>query len=174
MTGLVTAACCVLLAAGAGSVDASPERVSLRAMSATQAILLYDTVLGSAPGATITASPAGDAVILEDSPARVSRFRDLITWLDRPGPNGRRIYARPIRHRAPSDLLEVTRRILGDTLGRDVALAADDRSAHLVVRARPEEYASLDRLWRRLDVAPRDERRIFVLPGRTSLPTPGR
>ncbi|MDP6945014.1 MAG: hypothetical protein QF464_12750 [Myxococcota bacterium] len=97
----------------------------------------------------------------------------LLEWLDVAGPKGRRIYVRPVQHRPASELVEVTRRILGARLGHGVGLASDDRSAQLVVHARPTEYAEMDRLLRRLDVRPKGARRIFVLPGRTSLPIPG-
>jgi len=143
-------------------------------MTAPQAIQVYERIMGTTPGATIAAAPGGDAVIVRDSPERLSRFKGLLVWLDLPGPKGRRIYVRPVAHRAASELVDATRRIFGDSLGEDVGLAPDDRTNQLVVHARPVEYVELDRLLRRLDVPARDERRIFVLPGRTSILTPGK
>lgn len=165
------------------------ERIPLRSMTAAQAVELHQRVLGAGQGATIAPGPKGDAVLVHDTPERLARFRTLITWLDLPSsrpraraqtssasPSGRadrRIFVRPVLHRPASELVAVTRRIFGDSLGRDVGLAPDDRSGQLVVRARDHEYAEIDRLLRRLDVHPRGERRIFVLPGSTSFPVPG-
>jgi len=94
--------------------------------------------------------------------------------LDLPGSKGRRIFVRPVIHRPASELVIVTRRVFGDDLGRGVGLAPDDRSNQMIVRATAAQYRTIDRLLRRLDIRPRDERRIFVLPGRTSLPLPGK
>ena len=151
----------------------APERIPLRAMSAQQAIELYTRIVSAGEG-TIVATPEGDAVLLQDTPERSARFRRLLEHLDRRGPKGRRLYVRPVLHRLPSELAEVTRRILGDRIGRDVALAPDDRSQQLVVHTRPSTYVTLDRLLKKLDTPPRDEKRIFVLPGQTPIPTPQR
>lgn len=142
-------------------------------MPVEHALVIHERVLGAAPGVQVTASPKGDAVIVKDRPMRIAQFRDLLRMLDLPGAKGRRIFVRPVQHRLASDLVDVTRRVLGDTIGRDVGFAPDDRSNQLIVRATPPQYRTIDRLLRRLDIRPKDERRIFVLPGRTSLPLPG-
>jgi type II secretory pathway component GspD/PulD (secretin) len=149
------------------------QRLSLQTMSVEQALLVHDRVLGTAPGAKITGSPKGDAVILHDERPRIDRFRTLLTMLDLPGAKGRRIFVRPVQHRLASELVTVTRRVFGEAMGRDVGFAPDDRSSRLVVRASAAQYRTIDRLLKRLDIRPRDERRIFILPGRTSLPLPG-
>ena len=142
-------------------------------MPAADAVTLHDRVLGSEGGSSVTASPDGDAVIVKDTPERIARLRLLLGWLDLPGTAARRLYVRPTKHRSPSELTAVTRRVLGDAMGKDLGLAPDDRSGLLVVRATPPTYRTIDRLLRRLDIPPRDERRIFVLPGRTAIPLPG-
>lgn len=180
---------CVQAAASPVATPAT-ERIELRSMTAAQALEVHERVLGKAPGGTIVAAPKGDAVLVRDTPERLGRYRALLAWLDlpvspttkagkkaaselSPGRVERRIYVRPVVHRLASELVTVVRRIFGDSLGRDVAFAPDDRSGQLVVRARAHEYAEIDRLLRRLDVHPRGERRIFVLPGSTALPLPG-
>lgn len=158
----------------AASPGLASERLPLSSMSVKQALSLHERVLGSTPATRVIGSPKGDAVIVEDEPARIERFRTLLALLDQPGPKGRRIFVRPVQHRLASELASVTLRVFGRAIGRDVGIAPDDRSSQLVVRASAAQYRTIDRFIKRLDVTPRDERRIFVLPGRTSLPIPGR
>ena len=150
------------------------ERVPLSAMSPEQALALYDKVLGKGLGATLSVAPKKDALLIKDTRERVLRYRQLLLFLDIPGQVERRIYVRPTVNRLPSELVAVVKRVFGERLGRHVGLAPDDRSSQLIVHAKASEYATIDRLLRRLDIRPRDERRIFVLPGRTSIPLPGK
>lgn len=150
------------------------ERIELKEMSADDAITLRAKVIGARAGSSATAAPDGKSIIVQDSVGRIERLRQLITWLDLPGSKTRRLHVRPVLHRQPSELVSLTHRVFGDYIGREVGLAADDRSGKLIVLAKPSEYRTIDRLLRRLDIPPRDDRRIFVLPGRTSIPLPGR
>ncbi len=175
MTGLLTLATVALLTVGPLASDAPVETtIELRALRAEQAIALHTRVFGDDVGAVLSAKPGARALIVRDTPARLLRFRALLRWLDQAGDPNRRIYVRPTRHRAPSQLAEVARRVLGDAVGPGVIMAPEDRSAQLVIYARPRHYTELDGLLRRLDVTPRGGRRIFVIPGQTSLPLPGR
>ena len=150
------------------------ERIELKSMPAKDALTLHARVLGVIGNAVLAPAPDGKSVVVTDTKDRIARLRLLIGWLDTPGATSRRLYVRPTQYRDPTELATLTRRVFGEFIGREVSLAPDDRSGMLIVRAKAAEYRSLDRFLRRLDVPPRDDRRIFVLPGRTSIPLPGR
>jgi len=143
-------------------------------MAVEQAIVIHERVLGVAPGSRVVGSPKGDALLVTDTRQRIERLQAVLGLLDLPGGKGRRIFVRPVIHRPASELVSVTRRVFGDDMGHGVGLAPDDRSNQMIIRATAAQYRTIDRLLRRLDIRPRDERRIFVLPGRTSLPLPGK
>ncbi len=147
--------------------------IKLKAMPAKHALTLYERVLGPRAGASIRADAKGKALLMEDSKTRIERMRVLIASLDSTKKGLGKIYVRPVMHRQASDMRDLLKRILGKRIGREVKLAADDPSSHLVLMCSAAEYRTLDRLIRRLDVTPRDEQRIFVLPGKSALPLPG-
>lgn len=106
----------------------------------------------------------GGKLLLTDTQARIASFRALIEGLDRRSEPGSKTFVRPVRYRSPSEIMEVLRPLI-KPLRATLIMAADDRSGHLIVRAPASQYASLDRLLRRLDIPPRRQRGLYLLEG---------
>jgi type II secretory pathway component GspD/PulD (secretin) len=143
------------------------EVIFLRGLPAERAILLHERLLGSSGESTIVPGRQDNVIVVRDTPARLARFHQLLAVLDSRGAAERHIYVRPVRYLAASELAQLTDDIIGGRQDmEEVRMVADDRSQQLVVMCRKDTYRTLDRLFRKLDVADdgRNKRAIRVTP----------
>lgn len=164
LSGLLLALALLLaLPARADSLRTEVLFLERGGLGAERAVTLYQRILGETGESRVTVGRQPNMLVVRDTPERLKRFRALIAALDHPG-EGQRLYVRPVVHVAPSALaalIEQTGAFPPDLL----SVVPDDRSGHLVVRARLADYRRLDLLLRKLDVAPGDgQRQIRVTP----------
>ncbi len=142
------------------------EVIFLEGLSAERAITIHERLLGQVGESAIVLGRQPNVVVVKDTPLRLSRFREILALLDRPGAAERRIYIRPVRHLAPSELARLVAEVIdqGGDAAEAVQLVPDDRGRQLVVMCRERTYRSLDRLMRKLDVGSTNPREIRVTP----------
>jgi type II secretory pathway component GspD/PulD (secretin) len=170
LRSLLPWAACALCAAGpaAGRPDQRTETWKLSALDAESAILLLERLQVLGPTGRLAAHPREPRTILvEGAPAELRAARSLLAELDKASRAELRIYVRPVMHLLPSRLAQELEAVFGRFGSRSAGQAPlfvvpDDSTAQLVVRTSRERYLVLDKLARRLDVAP-SHRRLRVL-----------
>ena len=165
------AVCTLIPAAGAAdrSETAQPtphstDIIFLDVLPAQRAVVLYERVIGITPGARVAVGKDPRSVVVHDTQERLSRFRVLVSMLDR-GDGSDHLYVRPVIHVSPSHLATVLLDVMNTQAKKAFVLVPDDRSKRLVVHCQPEAYERLDKLIRRLDIPARSPRKIRVAPG---------
>jgi type II secretory pathway component GspD/PulD (secretin) len=128
--------------------------IFLKSLTSSQAVKLYERVLGVSPETHLSEGRAVGSVVVRDTTERLDRFGSLLARLDVAELDRARIYARPTTYRLPSELQVLAEAAWKASGEEEVYMAAVDRSWLLVVHARPRAYARLDKLLRRLDVRP--------------------
>ena len=134
-------------------------------LTSEQLAALYGRLFGPKAGRLIVTGPR---LLIKDVEARLANFGPIVRALDTRAHQGTRIYARPARHRLPSELISVVKGVMHQkTMVKPppVVLVPDDRSGHIIVRTSPKRYRQIDRLLRRLDRPHPAGKRLFVTEG---------
>jgi len=131
------------------------EVIFLGDMPAERALTLHERVLGQEGESTAVLGRQPNVIVIKDTPARLARFRELLAILDKPGAAEMHIYIRPVQYVLPSELVSLATEVMDEQAATRVRMVPDDRSQQLLVMCRPQTYTALDRLLRRLDVAPK-------------------
>lgn len=135
------------------------EVIFLTELPAERALTLHERLIGQAGESAIVLGRQPNVVVVKDTPERLARFRTLLDAFDRPGAAQSHIYLRPVRHMTPSALAALAAEVLTGPNAERVRMVPDDRGQQLVVMCPPPIYQSLDRLFRRLDVPAKGQRR---------------
>ena len=141
----------------------STDVIFLEVLSAERGVALYERVIGLAPGARVAVGKGPRTVVAHDTQERLSRFRVLVSMLDR-GDASDHLYVRPVIHVAPSHLATLLLDVMNNQAKKGLILVPDDRSKRLVARCRPDAYERLDKLIRRLDIPAKNPRKTGVVP----------